>query len=209
MTSRTHETGSRSGVLSGVSGRHAVVLHPPHANVEALIVQLDKLGFAVEARWPTLEPADREADVVFFDADMGHDGQFGWAAGEAPMPLVAIIGSEAPGRIGWALTQGADAHVMKPITSASGLFSALLIATQRFQARKRVTQDLEVLKERLARRPDVVRATILIMQQEGLDEPAATQRLRRMAMEHRRTIEDMAFEIADCPARFTRRGGKS
>ena len=44
------------------------------------------------------------ADFLFFDADLGHDAQFPWAPGAAPMPPIALIGSEAPGRIEWALS---------------------------------------------------------------------------------------------------------
>ena len=53
------------------------------------------------------------------------------------MPLVALIGSEAPGRIEWALSHKADAQLLKPVGNA-GVYSALLIARQSFEARRRV-----------------------------------------------------------------------
>lgn len=180
---------------------HAIVLHPPHAVADAIVAQLERLGLAVVRRWPTLEAEDATADVVFFDADMGHDGQFPWTPGLAPMPLIALVGSEAPGRIGWALAQGADAHLLKPISS-SGVFSALLIATHAFEAKRRAADEIRSLRERLGKRPDVVRATLLLMQAEGVDETTASRRLRSLAMENRRTIEDMAEEIAAHPARY-------
>ena len=49
------------------------------------------------------------------------------------MPLVALIGSEAPGRIEWALSHSADAHPLNPVGTA-GVYCALLIARQGFEA---------------------------------------------------------------------------
>lgn len=180
---------------------HAVVLHPAHTVADAVVAQLERLGLTVSRRWPALEPADAEADVVLFDADMGHDGQFPWPAGQAPMPLVALIGSEAPGRIGWALTQGADTHLLKPIHS-SGVFSALLIASHAFEAKRRAEAEVRDLRERLTRRQAVVRATLLLMQINGTSEPLASRRLRSLAMEQRKTIEDMAEAIIANPGRY-------
>ncbi|ODN70361.1 ANTAR domain-containing response regulator [Methylobrevis pamukkalensis] len=113
---------------------HAVVLHRPHPAADALVRQLERLRITTRLVWPELTAAEASADVVFFDADMGYDGQFPWPAGHAPMPLVALIGSEAPGRVEWALAQGSDAHLLKPIGSA-GVYSAILIAAHGFAAR--------------------------------------------------------------------------
>jgi AmiR/NasT family two-component response regulator len=173
-----------------LAGWHAVVLHRPHPGTENVVRQLERLGLSVKVAWPDLEPADAEADVVFFDADMGCDEQFPWAPGKAPMPLVALIGSEAPGRIEWALSQGANAHLLKPVTSA-GVYSVLLIAAHAFESRRRLHAQVAELTERVRKRPVVARALLSLMQ-DGLDEGAAMQRLRTMAMDQRVTIEDLA-----------------
>ena len=68
--------------------------------------------------WPELPVEALAADFVFFDADLGFDEQFPWKPGAAPMPLVALIGSEAPGRIEWALSHNADAQLLKPVGNA-------------------------------------------------------------------------------------------
>jgi len=178
----------------------AVLLHPPHATADAVLLQLERLGLTVTCRWPQLAAEDAAASVVFYDADMGHEGQFPWPTGEAPMPMIALVGSEAPGRIGWALAQGADAHLLKPIHS-SGVFSALLIAAYAFERKQRAAGEIRSLKDRLTRRSTVVRATLMLMQAGSLDEPAATRLLRELAMENRLTIEDMADDIVAHPGR--------
>jgi hypothetical protein len=60
------------------------------------------------------------------------------------MPLIALIGSEAPGRIEWALSHNADAQLLKPVGNA-GVYSALLIARQAFEARRRLADEIASL----------------------------------------------------------------
>jgi len=175
-----------------LAGWRAVIVHRPHAAVDALRRQLEALSIGVRTVWPELGDAD--ADVVFFDADMGTDGMFPWPAGYAPMPLIALIGSEAPGRVEWALSQGSNAHLLKPIGS-TGAYSALLIATHAYESARTQQDDIRALETRLRCRPVVVRAVLELMQAHGEDETAALKRLRSIAMADRITIEDEAQQI--------------
>ena len=175
-------------------GWSAIILHRPHAAAEAITRQLERIGATAQIVWPELDATSDKADVVFFDADLGHDGQFPWPPGEAPMPLIALLGSEAPGRVEWAIGRGADAHILKPIGSA-GVYSALVIARHAFAARRQLLAEIEDMRDRLRRRPTVARAVIAIMQGEKMNEAAAFRRLRQIAMESRRTIEDAAETV--------------
>jgi AmiR/NasT family two-component response regulator len=175
-------------------GWSAIILHRPHAAAEAITRQLERIGATARIVWPELDATSGSADVVFFDADLGHDGQFPWPPGEAPMPLIALLGSEAPGRVEWAIGQGADAHILKPIGSA-GVYSALVIARHAFAARRQLLAEIDDMRDRLRRRPTVARAVIAIMQGEKMNEAAAFRRLRQIAMETRRTIEDAAETV--------------
>jgi AmiR/NasT family two-component response regulator len=167
----------------------AAIVHRSHADADAVARQLERIGVSVRQTWPELDPG--HADVVFFDADLGYDAQFAWTPGEAPMPLIALLGSETPGRVEWAMSQGANAHLLKPIGSA-GVYSALVIASHSYVHRKRLFAEVGELRERLRRRPNIARAVIAIMQGEQVDEVTALGRLRRMAMSQRHTIEDAA-----------------
>jgi AmiR/NasT family two-component response regulator len=173
----------------------ALVLHRPHTAADAVIRQLDRIGVRASAVWPELG-GDATADVVFFDADLGYDGQFPWPVCQAPMPLIALLGSEAPGRVEWAMAQGADAHLLKPIGSA-GVYSALVIARHAFAARMSLLAEVAGLRDRLRRRPAVAQAVVAIMQSESIDEATAFRRLRQIAMESRRTIEDAAEALTN------------
>lgn len=172
---------------------HAVILHRPHTLVQAITRQLAAIGLNVSSFWPELGPEALGADFVFFDVDMGYDAQFPWESGIAPMPLIALIGSEAPGRIEWAIGQGSDAQLLKPVGD-SGVYSALLIARQTFEARQSLRAEVSDLRTRLAKRQTVVQAVTLLAAS-GKCEADAYAHLRQLAMSQRETIEQAAQRI--------------
>jgi AmiR/NasT family two-component response regulator len=176
-----------------LGGARAIILHRQHPTVEALARQLRAIGLTVAVHWPDLGTDAVTADYVFFDADLGHDGQFPWPPGQSPMPLIALIGSEAPGRIEWALSQGAAGQIMKPVSGA-GAFSALLIAHQAFEARRAMDAQIADLRGRLSERQTIVQAVAHLMRQ-GRDESVAYDLLRQMAMAWRVTIESAAQRV--------------
>ncbi len=176
-----------------LGGARAIILHRPHPTVQALERQLAAIGLAVEQCWPDMPPSALAADFIFFDADHGHDSQFPWPPGQPPMPLVALIGSEAPGRIEWALNAGADAQLLKPVGDG-GAFSALLTARAAFEARRALEAEVEALHQRLSQRQTVVRAVTMLMGL-GKTEDEAYGQLRAMAMAWRISFEEAAGRV--------------
>jgi AmiR/NasT family two-component response regulator len=179
--------------IPDLGGARAVILHRPHPTVQALGRQLTAIGLDVAQHWPDLAPEGLAAQYVFFDADMGHDGMFPWAPGKPPMPMIALIGSEAPGRIEWALRAGAHAQLLKPVGD-NGAYSALLIARDAFDAARALSAEVADLKRRLEERQTVVRAVTLLAAR-GKSEAEAYAQLRQMAMAWRITFEDAAARI--------------
>ena len=170
-----------------------MILHRPHDTVTALTRQLAAIGLDARCRWPDLGPADAGADFLFFDADNCHDPQFPWSAGEAPMPMIALIGSEAPGRIDWALAAGASAQMLKPV-GAAGAYAALLTAHRAFAARRALSDEIGALEDRLSHRETVVQAARRLAAQGGTEREAYA-RLRQIAMAWQVTIEEAATRI--------------
>ncbi len=192
--------------IADLGGAQAIILHRPHDVVTALTRQLQAVGLRVSTCWPELSPAALAADFVFFDADMGFDAQFPWARGAAPMPLIALIGSEAPGRIDWALSTGANAQLLKPV-GGSGVYSALLIARHAFAARSSLAAEVADLRRRLGERQTVVRAVIQLTRTCG-SEDAAYAALRALAMDARIGLEEAAAQVlARGPLQDQPRGG--
>jgi response regulator NasT len=179
--------------IPNLGGAQAIILHRPHPTVQALTRQLTAIGLQVTQAWPELGPEALAADYIFFDADMGHDGMFPWEAGQPPIPMIALIGSEAPGRIEWSLKAGAHAQLLKPVGD-NGAYSALLIARDAFDAQKALSAEIADLRRRLEDRQTVVRAVTLLAAR-GKSEAEAYAQLRQMAMAWRISFEDAAARI--------------
>ena len=158
------------------TGLHALVLHRAGDTTERLVRQLTVLGFRVDVQWLPLATTHRSPDVVLVDADAG------W---------IALLGSEAPGRIAWALDQGAQAIIAKPVV-ASAVYPALVMATRFHADARRTATKIAKLEERIRLRPLVLRAVEVIMGQRRCDEAAAYRGLQRAAMHHRVPLEQAA-----------------
>ena len=184
---------NRVSRIPNLGGAKAFVLHRPHATVTAITRQLTAIGLEVTDCWPELPAEAFGADFVFFDVDLGFDQQFPWAPGKAPMPMIALIGSEAPGRIEWALSRKADAQLLKPIGNA-GVYSALLIARQSFEAQRRLADEIAALQSRVAERQTIVRAVAALCAQ-GVDDARAYEQLRSLAMGWQVSMEEAAARI--------------
>lgn len=187
-------------ITTSFPGRRALVIHRADHHRDALAAQLSRFGLIVDCVVPAA-PARRlirSADVVFFDAETGHDSLFPWRRGGSPVPLIAILASEAPGRLEAALAHGATGFMAKPIGS-SGAYHTLLVATELHRQISEMKKSLSNLSERLRARPLVVRAINELMRCHDLDETRAYERLRLSAMASRQSIEELAASIAAMP----------
>jgi AmiR/NasT family two-component response regulator len=187
-----------NGTLSFL-GKRAVILHRASDTTDRLVRQCDVLGLRAEARWRPLHSGE-EVDIVLVDADEGWDGLLPWTPTERPAPLVALLASEAPGRIAWALDQGSDALIAKPVM-ASAVYPALVMATRRHAEARLLSERIAKLEERVRLRPLVHAAVRALMVAEGCDENEAYGRLRCEAMRTRLTLEQAAGSLLASPRR--------
>lgn len=171
----------------------AFVLHRPHPAIQGLTRQLRVIGLELREAWPDLPAEAFSADFIFYDADTGHDAQFPWAPGASPMPMIALIGSEAPGRLNWALTMGAHAQLLKPV-SDKGVYAALLVARANYDRARASDALIADLEDRLSARQTVVQA-VMIFVLRGKSEAEAYELLRQTAMAWRVTIEIAAARL--------------
>lgn len=175
------------------AGWHVTILHREDGNTERLVRQLKLLGLDTTLRWEPIEATERP-DVIIVDADQGWDGLLPWGAEHPPMPVVAVLGSEAPGRIAWALEQGAGAIIAKPIAS-SAVYPALVMAVAIHEERNLSRARLEHLQERVRMRPLVHAAVQKIMTVRGVEEERAYTILRACAMRRRLPMEQLSAFI--------------
>lgn len=172
------------------TGWRAVILAEEDGNVERLRRQLSLLGFTSFVQWLPLSDADLP-DLVIVDADRGWDELLPWPARRPARPVVALLGSEAPGRIAWAIGCGAGAIIPKPVSSAS-IYPALVLAVSSHEQRQEEEARIAHLEERLRLRPIVFAAIERLKVSRSIDEEAAYALLRDHAMRQRMPIERLA-----------------
>lgn len=188
-------------VIQNFRGQRALVALADDANRATLVATLGRLGLEVEERDPSTVSDASDiggCDVIFFDADVGPGS--GFADGPTTgVPLIALIGSEAPSHLVGVTRQRAAAYIMKPVRS-SGVFTALFVAFNEHACRRREAEERQLLNRRLAGRRELVKAIISLMNQYGIDDEDAFQRLRRESMRRRVAIEVVAREILAGPS---------
>ena len=182
------------------AGGRAAILHRSGDTTERLVRQLALLGLKTTVCWRPLESVS-ELDMVLVDADEGWDGLLPWRPDAKPVPLIALLASEAPGRVAWALDQGADALIAKPVAS-SAIYPALVMAARRFAEARATAERIVELQERIRLRPLVLAAVQCLMAARGWTEEEAYRDLRRQAMRQRIALEEAAaLLLADAPRR--------
>lgn len=174
-------------------GLRAVILHRSDEGIERLARQLGLLGLSVEQRWSRLA-AEELCDIVLVDADQGWAGLLPWETGAATVPVVALLGSEAPGRIAWAIEQGAGSIIAKPVAAAA-VYPALVLAVHIFTERRTAHEKITGLTARLRLRGVVLKAVEAIILAQRIDEEEAYRQLREFAMRRRMTLEQAAAAL--------------
>lgn len=172
------------------AGTRAVILHHSADVRRRVEKRLDVLGVRALGRWSHLEEEDTSADFLIVDIDQAHDAQFPWPRGQAPMPTVALIGSESPGRLGWAIDSRMDAFL--PLAAIGNLYSALVVGQAVFERRLAEGRRAAEAARRAGRRLEVIRAVLSLMDEEGVSDETALKRLRAFAMVERIPLEDAA-----------------
>jgi len=181
--------------IPNFSNKTALIVHRADGNVDALLSQLRRFNIEAICQWPPRVKDFSPVDIVFFDVDNGFDGMFPWS--DAPIPLIAIIGSETPGRLAWAISQNPSAYITKPIGS-KGVFQALVTAFHNHADRSGLRREITDLRERLRCRPLVVHTILRIMNLLGVDDDAAFHLLREESMRRRVSIEVCCQELEAC-----------
>jgi response regulator NasT len=111
-----------------------------------------------------------------------------------PRPVVMFTDRSAPGLAEAAVQAGVAAYVVDGL-SAGRVRSVLEVAMSRFELMQTLRTDLAKAKADLASRKTVERAKGLLMKERGLDEDAAYQALRKLAMDQGRPITAIASDL--------------
>lgn len=186
-------------VIQNFRGIRGVVLHGADRNRSVLTETLTRLGLKVDALDPldgaaVVRDAVKDAQLILFDADLVETVAQSWANEKVLVPLIAIIGLEAPGRLLRAFELEPAAVIHKPLRS-TGIYSALFFAVNEHRRRQDLAQKLRELEGRHRSRRFVTRAIVQMMQTRGIDDDQAYRLLRKESMRRRLTIEEFAVQV--------------
>lgn len=180
--------------------KRALIFHPADGNRDILVEQLGRLGLETKVIWPPSDNIGEEADVIFFDVDRRLAEPAGTFLKTRGLPLIALVGSESPGRLEAMIEQQPSAMLQKPLRSA-GIFRALVFAFHAHKQRRDLEERLAYREEQVKARSLVIRAVILVMEQFRIDDSEAFSVLRRAAMARQLPVEAFCFMVLDDPER--------
>lgn len=155
-----------------------------------LIAQPDALGPALDRLAP---------ELLLIDCDQPSAGmlaQLGEALGRQPRPVLLVAEQMAPQQMRAALQSGVSTLQLAGLPPQR-LGALLQLALARFEHDQTLQRELRQAQTQLAERKLVERARGILMREQGLDEEAAFQRLRQLAMDGGQTLAAVAARLID------------
>ena len=113
-----------------------------------------------------------------------------------PRPVLLVAEQMAPEEMRAALRAGVSALQLVDL-APQHLGGLLQLALARFEHDQTLQRDLRSAQTQLAERKVVERARGILMREQGLDEQAAFQRLRQLAMNGGHTLANVATRLID------------
>lgn len=136
------------------------------------------------------------ADVILLDMENPHRDIIESCVSQFDLPTVLFTKNSNKETIKNAIDAGVTAYIIDGIDPVK-LESILEISIEQYKKHKKLLNDLQETKNKLADRKDVEKAKVLLMQIHSLSEDQAFQLLRKNAMSLRITIGDMARRLID------------
>lgn len=158
------------------------------SEVVAWLGSNDDLPFAVERHQP---------DVILIDVDSPSRDtleSLGQISRERPRPIVVFSDQSDTDTIRRAIHAGVSAYVVDGLVP-SRLKSLIEVAIAQFQERQTLQREVDEAKTRLADRQDIDRAKLVLMQRCKLSETEAYERLRKLAMDRKLKLGDIARAV--------------
>ncbi|HLS43486.1 MAG TPA: ANTAR domain-containing protein [Paenalcaligenes sp.] len=195
--------------IKSFSRRKATIISSSKECVERLHSTLMRMG--VELRRVEDKPSalcfdeyelQASEDVIFLDGDLSEPLHLpAYPNTTLPLvPVIGMVGSEAPSRLGRLMTNGATTFIKKPI-HIDTVFSTLFMAVNVHHERIALAQKIADLEDRRHGRRYVIKAVTLLMEHFAVDDDRAYDMLRRQSMHEQTTIESFARKVVEQQAR--------
>ena len=109
----------------------------------------------------------------------------------SPTPIVLLTAGNDPETLKRAIEAGVMAYLVKPVRMEE-LAPAIELAISRFSEFKELRAEVHDLKDALESRKVIEKAKGLLMAREGLVEAEAFKRIRKISMDKRKTMKEIA-----------------
>ncbi|MBI5344283.1 MAG: response regulator [Deltaproteobacteria bacterium] len=179
--------------------RNIAVVDDDAAERRVLKGLLEESGFKVVAEGASGVEAieicrTKPPDLIIMDVKMpGKDGIE--AAFEidrlSPVPVILLTAHDDDETIRRAIEAGVMGYLLKPV-KLEDIKPAVELAVSRFREFRLLSKEVTELKSALAARKAVEKAKGLLMEKEGLTEQEAFARLRKISMDRRKSMGEIA-----------------
>lgn len=163
-------------------------LAPAGADVVACLGTTDDLLFAVRHHQPDVILIDTDSPTRDTLESLGHMSR------ERPRPVVLFSDAGDTETIRRAIKAGVSAYVVDGLVPRR-LRSLIDVAIAQFEQSQTLQREVDDAKSRLADRCNIDRAKAVLMKARGLSENEAYERLRRLAMDRKLKIGDVARAV--------------
>lgn len=144
-----------------------------------------------------LQAARYQADIIVIDMSLPGQAElnaFSQLHYETPTPLLMYAQRDDSAFISDVVQAGVHGYILQPLTE-SRLDTNIHLAMARFKGTQALLNEVVRMKEQIQERKVIEKAKGLIMKNQGCDEPAAYQALRKLAMDRSQRIFDVAKNV--------------
>lgn len=187
---------SEMRLIQNFANFHATIVSG--ADVSGLITILARFGVrstlmtgASGTVLPILPLLRREQDLLIVDSDTDAAKELAVATSPylAAVPVIGLLGGEAPSRLKAMMRLGATALIRFPVHGAT-IYPALFLGINAHRRRQHDDTVIDDLERRRRGRRYISKAILHRMHVQGVSDDDAYEALRREAMQARQSIED-------------------
>lgn len=185
-----------STLVRNLRNHKILLLMPEGENRTKMEQQIRRIGCRLHAQWPPPEQIDSVYQVVILGLTsvIEKDQAFHWDVSNPPAALVLVVDYENPLVLQYSLSLNAQAIIALPF-HPMGVLSNLLLSLQEYKQIRSMLKTIRNLELKLSASEHIEKAKHHISQTQGISLEKAYVAMRKLAMERRQPIGEMAKEI--------------
>jgi AmiR/NasT family two-component response regulator len=193
-------------ILADLRTLRVLVYHPDDDNGRLVLEQLNRIGCQTARQWPPVPVLPQATDLIFLAVRPEILGCApAWLDSENRPPLIAIVTYESPTILEFLLRIDAEGTVSTPVRSF-GLLTAMAISCHQHAGKNENRRRIRQLENRMLSMRTLNEAKTLLMTAQDISEEDAYKHIRRLSMEQRRSLQDIAEQVIQAYALLKPKG---